>query len=66
LALPAPKHARTRSPWQQYRLQELAKEEPDPHTQPASSPEHDEELLNKLCITITESITNCKQEQQRK
>ena len=66
MALPAPKRARNLSPRQQHLLKELAKEEPEPHTQPAGSPEHDEGLLKKLCNTITESITDRKQEHQKK
>ena len=66
MTLPVPKRARNLSPRQQDRLKELAKEEPEPHTQPAGSPEPDEGLLKNLCNTITESITDSKQEHRKK
>jgi hypothetical protein len=66
LGLPVPKRARNLSPRQQPRLKELAKEETEPHVQPVGSPEPDEGLMKKLCNTITESITDCKQQHQKK
>jgi hypothetical protein len=45
---------------------ELAKEETEPHLQPAGSPEPDKGLMKKLFNTITESITDRKQEHQKK
>ena len=66
MTLPVQKRARNLSPHQQHLLKELTKEEPKPHTQPAGSPEPDEGLLKKLCNTITESITDRKQEHQKK
>ena len=50
---------------QQHLLNELAKEEPEPHTQPAGSTEHDEGLLKKLWNTITDSIGDHKQEHRK-
>jgi len=50
---------------QQHLLKEMAKEEPEPHTQPAGSSEHDEGLLKKLWNTITDSIGDRKQEHQK-
>ncbi|MBU4232094.1 MAG: molecular chaperone DnaJ [Desulfobacterales bacterium] len=50
---------------QQHLLNELAKEEPEPHTQPAGSSEHDEGLLKKLWNTITDSIGDRKQEHRK-
>ena len=51
---------------QQHLLKELAKEEPEPHTQPAGSPEHDEGLLKKLWHSFTDSLSDHKQEHQKK
>ena len=45
---------------QQHLLDELAKEEPEPHTQPEGSPEHDEGLLKKLWHSFTESLSDSK------
>ena len=39
---------------QQHLLQELAKEEPEIHDQPAGSSEHDEGLLKKLWHSFTD------------
>ena len=50
---------------QQHLLNELAKEEPEPHTQPAGSSESDEGLLKKLWNTITDSIADHKQEHRK-
>jgi hypothetical protein len=44
----------------------LAKEETEPQAQPAGSPEPDKGLMKKLFNTITESITDCKHEHQKK
>ncbi len=57
---------RTLTPRQQHLLEELAKEEPEPHTQPEGSPEHDEGLLKKLWHSFTESLSDHKPEQQKK
>jgi molecular chaperone DnaJ len=56
---------RNLSPRQQHLLKELAKEEPEPYTQPAGSPEPDEGLLKKLWHSITDSIADRKQEHQK-
>ena len=50
---------------QQHLLNELAKEEPEPHTQATGSSEHDEGLLKKLWNTITDSIADKKQEHRK-
>jgi DnaJ-class molecular chaperone len=50
---------------QQHLLQEMAKEEPEPHVQPEGGEEHEEGLLKKLWNTITESISDSKHEHKK-
>jgi len=50
---------------QQHLLKELAKEEPEFHTQPQGSQEHDEGLLKKLWHSFTESLTDGKHEHKK-
>jgi molecular chaperone DnaJ len=57
---------RALNPRQQHLLDELAKEEPEPLARPQGSGDQDEGLLKKLWHTITESIGERKQEQEKK